>query len=123
MSDIERIGVTRRWSDAVIHRGTAYFVEVADDPNQDVRGQIAQILAQIDARLALFGSDRTQLLQVLIYLAQQLHSACRDSECILLHARLVGRGRWRRAGASQTADECFATGVPPCSGVSPGRRV
>ena len=68
MSDIERIGVTRRWSDAVIHRGTAYFVEVADDPNQDVRGQIAQILAQIDARLALFGSERTQLLQVLIYL-------------------------------------------------------
>lgn len=69
MSDIERIGVTRRWSDAVIHRGTAYFVEVADDPNQDARGQIAQILTQIDARLALFGSDRTQLLQVLIYLA------------------------------------------------------
>ena len=69
MSDIERIGVTRRWSDAVIHRGTAYFVEVADDPNQDTRGQIFQILAQIDARLALFGSDRTQLLQVLIYLA------------------------------------------------------
>ena len=69
MSDIERIGVTRRWSDAVIHRGTAYFVEVADDPNQDTRGQIVQILAQIDARWALFGSDRTQLLQVLIYLA------------------------------------------------------
>lgn len=69
MSDIERIGVTRRWSDAVIHRGTAYFVEVADDPTQDARGQITQILAQIDARLALFGSDRTQLLQVLIYLA------------------------------------------------------
>ena len=69
MSDIERIGVTRRWSDAVIHRGTAYFVEVADDPNQNARNQIAQILAQIDARLALFGSNRTQLLQVLIYLA------------------------------------------------------
>jgi enamine deaminase RidA (YjgF/YER057c/UK114 family) len=68
MSDIQRIGVTRRWSDAVIHRGTAYFVEVADDPHQDASGQIAQILAQIDVRLALFGSDRTHLLQVLIYL-------------------------------------------------------
>ena len=61
--------MTRRWSDAVIYGGTAFFVEVADDPNQDARGQTAQILAQIDARLALFSSDRTQLLQVLIYLA------------------------------------------------------
>ncbi len=69
MSDIERIGVTRRWSDVVIHLGTAYFVEVADDPSQDARGQIAQILAQIDARMTHFGSNRTQLLQVLIYLA------------------------------------------------------
>ena len=68
MSDIERIGVTRRWSDAVIYGGTAFFVEVADDPSQDARGQTAQILAQIDARLAHFGSNRTQLLQVLIYL-------------------------------------------------------
>jgi enamine deaminase RidA (YjgF/YER057c/UK114 family) len=52
----------------VIHGGTAYFVEVADDPKQDARGQVAQILAQIDARLAVFGSDRSRLLQVLIYL-------------------------------------------------------
>jgi enamine deaminase RidA (YjgF/YER057c/UK114 family) len=69
MTEIQRIGVTRRWSDAVIDRGTAYFVEVADDPTQDVRGQVAQILSQIDARLALFGSNRTRLLQVLIYIA------------------------------------------------------
>ena len=68
MTQIDRIGVTRRWSDAVIYNGIAYFVEVADDPNQDVRGQITQILAQIDHRLSLFGSDRTRLLQVLIYL-------------------------------------------------------
>ena len=65
MTEIQRIGVTRRWSDVVIHGGTAYFVEVADDPQQDAG---AQVLAQIDARLALFGSDRTDLLQVLIYL-------------------------------------------------------
>ena len=69
MTEIQRIGVTRRWSDVVIHHGTAYFVEVADDPQQDATGQVAQVLAQIDARLALFGSDRTDLLQVLIYLA------------------------------------------------------
>ena len=68
MSDIQRFGVTRRWSDAVVHGGVAYFVEVPDDMTQDVRGQIAQVLAQIDGRLKLVGSDRTRLLQVLIYL-------------------------------------------------------
>ena len=69
MSPIQRHGVTRRWSDAVVHNGVAHFVEVADDPAQDMRGQVAQILAQIDTRLTLVGSDRTRLLQVLIYLA------------------------------------------------------
>ena len=68
MTDIQRFGVTRRWSDAVVHQGIAYFVEVPDDMTQDVRGQIAQVLHQIDERLKLFGSDRTRLLQVLIYL-------------------------------------------------------
>ena len=69
MSDIVRHGVTRRWSDAVVHSGTAYFVEVADAPQQPVAGQVEQILQQIDRRLSLLGSDRTRLLQVLIYLA------------------------------------------------------
>ena len=67
-ADIQRHRVTRRWSDAVVHAGVAHFVEVADDPTQDARGQVAQVLAQVDARLALVGSDRTRLLQVLIYL-------------------------------------------------------
>ncbi|MEK6262678.1 MAG: RidA family protein [Planctomycetota bacterium] len=69
MSDIQRHGVTCRWSDAVIHGGVAHFVEVADDSQQDMHGQVAQILAQIDARLSLVGSDRTRILQVLIYIA------------------------------------------------------
>lgn len=68
-TDIQRIGVTRRWSDVVTHGGTAYFVEVADDPNQPFRGQVRQILDQIDARLKLLGCDRTRLLQVQIYLS------------------------------------------------------
>ena len=69
MSDIQRHGVTRRWSDAVVHNGVAHFVEVADDPAQDFRGQAAQILAQIEGRLALVGSDATRMLQVTIFLA------------------------------------------------------
>ncbi len=69
MAGIQRYGVTRRWSDAVVHNGVAHFVEVADDPSQDIRGQVAQVLAQMDARLAVVGSDRTRLLQVTIYVA------------------------------------------------------
>lgn len=69
MTEIQRFGVTRRWSDAVVHQGTAYFVEVADDPRSNCREQVRQILSQIESRLAIFGSDKTKLLQVLIYLA------------------------------------------------------
>jgi enamine deaminase RidA (YjgF/YER057c/UK114 family) len=68
MSEIQRYGVTTRWSDAVVHRGVAYFVEVPDDPTADAAGQVAQVLRQIDARLEQIGSSRERLLQVLIYL-------------------------------------------------------
>jgi enamine deaminase RidA (YjgF/YER057c/UK114 family) len=73
MTPIQRIGVTRRWSDAVLHGNTAYFVEVADDPSQPIRGQVQQILDQIDARLALIGSDRTRLLNVQIFLSDLIN--------------------------------------------------
>ena len=75
MTEIQRIGVTKRWSDIVIHGQTAYFVEVADDPKQDLRGQVSQILSQIDGRLSTIGVDRTRLLQVLIYLTNLADSA------------------------------------------------
>ncbi len=70
MAEIQRYGVTRRWSDAVVYNGVVSFVEVADHPSPDVRDQITQIFNQIDARLALVGSDRTRLLQVTIHLAE-----------------------------------------------------
>jgi enamine deaminase RidA (YjgF/YER057c/UK114 family) len=69
MAPIIRLGCSRRWSDVVIHGGLARWVEVAEVPQQDARGQIAQILGQIDATLAQIGSDRTQLLQITIFLA------------------------------------------------------
>lgn len=69
MTDIQRYGEARRWADVVIHGGTAYWVEVAEARTPDTRSQVAQVLAQIDATLATLGSDRTRLLQVLIYLA------------------------------------------------------
>lgn len=69
MSEIIRQGVSRRWSDAVVHAGVAHFVEVADDPTRNIAEQVSQVLRQIDHRLSLIGSDRTRLLQVLIYLS------------------------------------------------------
>jgi enamine deaminase RidA (YjgF/YER057c/UK114 family) len=75
MSGIRRIGNSSRWADVVIHRGVASWVEVAEDMSLDTRGQIAQVLAQIDATLVAIGSDRTRLLQVLVYLADQHDAA------------------------------------------------
>jgi enamine deaminase RidA (YjgF/YER057c/UK114 family) len=69
MAAIQRWGASRRWSDVVVHRNVAYWVEVAADLDRDPRGQIEQVLAQIDATLRDLGTGREQLLQVVIYLA------------------------------------------------------
>jgi enamine deaminase RidA (YjgF/YER057c/UK114 family) len=68
---IRRYGSSTRWADVVVHRGVAYWVEVAEDVTRDARGQIAQVLAQIDATLAAISGDRARLIQVLIYLADR----------------------------------------------------
>jgi enamine deaminase RidA (YjgF/YER057c/UK114 family) len=69
VSEIRRYGTSRRWADVVVHRGVARWVEVAEDTSRDARGQIAQVLAQVDATLEAIGSDRTRLLEVLVFLA------------------------------------------------------
>lgn len=69
MNDIRRIGESRRYADIVVHNGTAYWVEVAENPALDAYDQIAQVLKQIDATLASLGVERTRLLQILVYLA------------------------------------------------------
>ena len=68
MSELIRYGVTRRWSDAVVAGGIAYFVEVPDDPTLSAGDQFEQIFQQVDARLAQVGSDKSRLVQVLVYL-------------------------------------------------------
>ncbi len=68
MTEITRYGVTQRWSDAVVHAGVAYFVEVPDDPTLDARGQFTQVLEQVKRRLSEIGSDTTRILQTTIYL-------------------------------------------------------
>jgi enamine deaminase RidA (YjgF/YER057c/UK114 family) len=67
MNDIVRLGNSRRWSDIVIHAGVARWVEVAEDISGDFRSQLDQVLHQIDATLAQVDSDRTRLLEVVIF--------------------------------------------------------
>lgn len=69
MSTIRRLGESRRYADVALHRGTAYWVEIAETPQDGAAGQIAQVLAQIDATLQSLGADRARLIQVLVYLA------------------------------------------------------
>lgn len=70
MSTIRRLGESPRYADVAIHRGTAYWVEIAETPTGDARSQIMQVLAQIDATLQSLGADRTQLIQILVYLVE-----------------------------------------------------
>lgn len=69
VTDIERLGAGPRWSDIVIHNGVARWVEVADDPTLDARGQVAQVLSQIDATIERIRSHKNRLLEVVIFLA------------------------------------------------------
>ena len=75
MDEIRRSGTSARWADVVVHRGVARWVEVAEDLTLDARGQIAQVLALVDATLATIGSDRTRLLQVIVFLANEQDGA------------------------------------------------
>jgi enamine deaminase RidA (YjgF/YER057c/UK114 family) len=75
VNGIRRYGQSARWSDVVVHRGVARWVEVAEDLSLDARGQIAQVLSQVDATLAAIGADRTRLLEVLVFITDDSDAA------------------------------------------------
>lgn len=66
---IKRINPEARWSDAVIHNQTLYYTGVPENLEADAFGQTANVLAQIDDVLAAQGSDKTQLIDATIFLA------------------------------------------------------
>ena len=69
MSSITRIACNARLSDATVHNGTVYLAgQIADDSSQDMYGQTQQVLACIDAVLALAGSHKSKLLSCTIYI-------------------------------------------------------
>ncbi len=75
MSNIQRFGDSPRWSDVVIHNGVAHWVEVANDMTQDARGQVSQVLEQVNVTLDQIGSSRHHLIQMTIYLSDLKNGA------------------------------------------------
>ena len=66
-SPIQRIHPAAQWSDAVVHNGTAYFVEVPES-GTDITSQSQAVFAQAERTLALAGSNKSRLLIATIYL-------------------------------------------------------
>lgn len=69
MNDIVRLATNPRRGRAVTYNGVLYIGgQTADDESQDIRGQMAETLAKIDAVLAQAETDRTRLLTAQIWL-------------------------------------------------------
>lgn len=69
MSDITRLCVAQRYSEAAVFDGVVYLGGmVPEGTATDIQGQTADVLAQVDAHLAACGSDKTRILRVQVYL-------------------------------------------------------
>lgn len=70
MSALQRLHVAARYSEAAVFNGVVYLAGmVPEGEASDIRAQTADVLAQIDQRLAEAGSDKTRILRTQIYLA------------------------------------------------------
>ena len=66
---ITRIEAGARMSQAVIHGGTVYVAGQVGQAGADVRTQARQALAEVDRLLAAAGTDKTRILQTIVWLA------------------------------------------------------
>lgn len=84
--DIERIGRNpaggnqprSRASQISVHNGTVYFAATPDrpfDPDASIAVQTRQLLARVDERLALAGSDKSRILMAHVMLADMRYFA------------------------------------------------
>ena len=70
MAEIRRSHVGKRLSEVAEYQGVLYLAgQVPENIEQDISGQTAEVLAMIDRLLAEHGSDKTRILQCMIYLA------------------------------------------------------
>ncbi len=67
---VQRWHVSARYSEAAAFNGVVYLAGMVPECAElDIRSQTANVLAQIDQRLAEAGSDKAHLLRVQIYLS------------------------------------------------------
>ena len=66
---VTRINAGARMSSAVVHGNTVYLAGQVGAPGESVTSQTKAILATIDELLAKAGSDKTKILQAIIWLA------------------------------------------------------
>ena len=70
MKDLQRLHVGARYSEAAIHHGVVYLAGMVPEGDAaDIRAQTADVLAQIDSRLAEAGSHKERILRAQIFLA------------------------------------------------------
>jgi len=69
MSTITRLKPGPRMSEAVVYHGIVYLAGQVGNPGDSVTDQTRAVLAEIDALLALAGSDKTRILKAQIWLA------------------------------------------------------
>ena len=68
-ADIQRLHVAARYSEAAIFNGVVYLAGMVPECEaSDIGSQTADVLRQIDLRLAEAGSDKTRILRTQIYL-------------------------------------------------------
>ena len=65
---LQRIGTTARYSDAVIHNGTVYTVEVPASTDTDIATQTREVLDSLAAMLERCGSSPARIIMATIYL-------------------------------------------------------
>jgi len=66
---VERLHVSSRFCEVAISGNLVHLAgQLADDTSQDIRSQTQQTLANIDRFLADAGTDKTQILSVIIFL-------------------------------------------------------
>lgn len=69
MSDIKRIGIDARMSEAVCYNGIVWLAGQVGKPGGSVAQQTADCLAEVDRILAEAGTDKTRILSAQIWLA------------------------------------------------------
>ncbi len=68
--NLKRLHVGPRYSEAAIYNGVVYLAGMVPECEvTDICGQTADVLAQVDRRLAEAGSNKTLILRAQIYLA------------------------------------------------------